>query len=308
MHALHLVAAIEACSAFAADQKGIVSRAQLKGVGIPPGVITRLIRAGILHPLHRGVYVVGHTALPAFAREQAALLACGDGAVISGRSALYLWDIVDSAPGDVEVTVSGRHRRQRPGIRLHLVRELPRRDIRRHHGLAVVFPARALIDYAAAGADSDQLGDVIERARYKGRLREGELEAAVAAAGGRPGAPQVRAWLRDEAGPVITRSLAERRFRKLLRDAGLPEPLLNAPIAGYVADFLWPQEKVILEVDGWDSHRHRHAFERDRKKAMILADAGFHVIRITWRQFTEEPLALIAHLARALDRRSRVRH
>ena len=73
-------------------------------------------------------------------------------------------------------------------------------------------------------------------------------------------------------------------------------------------DFVWPEEKVILEIDGWKFHGHRRAFERDRKRTMILSDAGYHVIRITVRQFTQEPLALIAHIARVLDRRARERH
>ncbi len=73
---------------------------------------------------------------------------------------------------------------------------------------------------------------------------------------------------------------------------------------GVNADFLWENEKLILEVDSWRFHGHRSAFERDRKKDMILRDAGYLVIRVTWRQFTQEPLALIAHVARALDRRT----
>jgi very-short-patch-repair endonuclease len=290
------------CADLAARQKGVASRAQLLAAGVPPDVIKRLIRRGFLHVLHRGVYAVGHTALPEFAREQAALLACGPGAAISGRSALYFWGIVESAPGDVDVTVGARHCRKRRGIRLHLVGFLDRDQLRTRHGLDVVFPARALIDYAAC-ATPDQLGDAIAEARYRNRIREGELEAAAAAAGRRPGAPQVRAWLSDEAGPAITRSRAERRFRRLLREAQLPQPLVNVPRAGCIPDFLWPQEKVVLEVDGWDSHRHRHAFERDRKKDRILNDAGYLVIRVTWRHFTQETLALIAHIARMLDRR-----
>jgi very-short-patch-repair endonuclease len=65
---------------------------------------------------------------------------------------------------------------------------------------------------------------------------------------------------------------------------------------------------VILEVDGWKFHGHRRAFEDDRKRDMIFSDAGYHVIRITWRHFTREPLALIAHIARMLDRRSLMPH
>ncbi len=294
-------------SELAARQKGVASRRQLLNAGLTGDAITGLIRRGFLHRLHRGVYAVGHTALPKFGLEQAALLACGEGAVLSGRSALYVWGIGDSASGDVEVSIAGRHCRKRQGIRLHLVQSWRRREIRTSHGLRLVSPARALIDFAA-DASFDQLGDAVAEARQSNLIRDGELEAALQAAGPRRGAGKMRAFLSAEAEPAITRSRAERRFRKLLQAAQLPQPRVNVRIAGVEVDFLWEDEKIVLEVDGWKFHSDRRSFEWDRKKAMILSDAGFHVIRITWRQFTQEPLALIAHIARALDRRGRLRH
>lgn len=302
-----VVSAFRVCAGLASRQKGVVSRPQLLVAGIAASVITRLIGEGFLHPVHRGVYAVGHVALPQFGHEQAALLAYGDGAVLSGASALYLWGILASALSEVDVTVGERHCRKRNGIRLHRGGGLEPREVRTRHGLSVVFPARALIEYAA-DATPDLLGDAVAEARGKSLIREGELEAAVKRAGNHRGAAQMRAFLREEAGPAITRSRAERRFRKLLRDARLPQPKVNVRRTGYEADFLWEAEKVVLEVDGWEFHGHRRAFENDRKKDMILSDAGYHVIRITWRHFTEETLALIAHIARILDRRSRLSH
>jgi very-short-patch-repair endonuclease len=227
--------------------------------------------------------------------------------VLSGRSALHLWGILERPPNEVEITVGGRHCRKRRGIKLHLAHATDERDVRTRHDLPVVFPARALIEFAA-DADPDALGDAVAEARMRDLIREGKLEAAVARAGRRPGAAHVRAFLRDEGEPAITRSRAERRFRKLLRAAHLPQPKVNARVAGCVPDFVWESERVVLEVDGWKFHRHRRAFENDRKKDMIFADAGYHVIRVTWRQFTQEPLALIAHIARVLDRRNRMPH
>ncbi len=304
---MYVVSAARVCATIASGQNGVVSRRQLLSAGIGPGVITRLIRAGFLHPLHRGVYAVGHLALPQFAKEQAALLACGEESVISGRSALYLWGILNAPRAEVDVTVAGRRRRKRWGIRLHLVDAVDGREVRRRNGLRVVFPGRALIEFAA-DATPDELSDAVAEARSKSLIREGELEAAVERAGRRHGAARMRAFLRDEEEPAITRSRAERRFRKLLRAAHLPQPKVNVLAAGREVDFLWDSEKVILEVDGWKFHGHRRAFEDDRKKDMILSDAGYHVIRVTWRQFTGEPLALIAHIARVLDRRGRTPH
>jgi very-short-patch-repair endonuclease len=157
----------------------------------------------------------------------------------------------------------------------------------------------------AVEASPRELEDAVAEARVKRLIRKGELEAAVERAGRRRGAARVREFLRAEGGPAITRSRAERKFRHLLREARLPVPRLNVRIAGREVDFLWDRENLVLEVDSWQFHGHRHAFERDRRKDMILADAGYHVTRVTWRQFSEEPLPLIAHIARTLDRATR---
>jgi very-short-patch-repair endonuclease len=295
------------CARLAGRQKGVVSRQQLLAAGVDSDAIRRLLRMGFLHRVHQGVYAVSHLALPKFGREQAALLACGEGAVLSGGSALYVWGILDAGPAEVEVTIGGCHRRERPGIRLRLVDTLDERETRSRHGLDVVFPARALTGFAA-DATPEELGDAVAEARAANLIRDGELEAAAEVAAGRRGAPQMRAFLRDEGGPAITRSRAERRFRKLLSDAQLPQPKANPSVAGLRVDFLWEAERVVLEVDGYRFHGHRRAFETDRKRDRILSDAGYHVIRVTWRHFTEEPMALIAHIARILDRRNRVPH
>jgi very-short-patch-repair endonuclease len=101
-------------------------------------------------------------------------------------------------------------------------------------------------------------------------------------------------------GPAITRSEAERRLLKLIRDANLPLPLTNVRLHGHTVDFCWPQNRLIVEFDGFAFHGHRRAFERDRKRDRTLVAAGYRVIRITWRQLTDEPLAVIASVAQAL--------
>jgi very-short-patch-repair endonuclease len=289
----------------AARQKGVVSRTQLLAEGLSRHVIETLSKQGFLHPMHRGVYAVGHTALAHLAIEQAALLACGQHALISSWSALYTWGVIRSAPPEVHITVVGRHCRRRQGVHLHLTAAIDRRDTRTRHGLPVTSPSRALIEFAAT-AMATELDDAVAEARALKLVRPGELEATLDRAGRIPGTGRMRGFLREEDGPGITRSKAERRFRRHLREAQLPQPRTNAPIAGVNADFLWEAERLIVEVDSWQFHGHRSAFESDRRKDMILRDAGYVVIRVTWRQFTEELLALIAHIARALDRRSRV--
>ena len=288
----------------ATSQEGTVKCRQLLDAGIGPSVIKRLARVGTLHRRHRGVYIVGHLALAPFADEAAALLACGDRAVISHRSALFLWGLGEPQPDQVDVTLMGGQRRPKAGIRIHRARLEPR-DVRRRHSLPLTSPARTIIDIATTGAGDAELERCIAEARTQRLLRDGELEKAVGQAGPRPGTARLRALLRAEGDPGITRSEGERILRRALRAAGLPQPVTNRRLGHWEPDFLWPIERVIVELDSWQFHRHRRAFERDRRKDMALRDAGHIVIRITGRQLVDEPLMVIAHIARALDRATR---
>jgi very-short-patch-repair endonuclease len=112
-----------------------------------------------------------------------------------------------------------------------------------------------------------------------------------------PDHPRLRA-LRDE-GPRRTRSEAERKLLKIIRDAGLPRPETNVRIAGYEVDFLWRDHGLVVELDGWQFHGHRLAFERDREKQQGLVAAGLRVSRITWRQL-DAPLVVAAQLSKSL--------
>jgi very-short-patch-repair endonuclease len=102
------------------------------------------------------------------------------------------------------------------------------------------------------------------------------------------------------AGPQLTRSEAERRFLDLIERARLPRPRTNVRIGRYEVDLLWPEQRLIVEVDGYAFHSTRAAFERDRARDAELIAAGYHVIRVTWRQLVEEPEATVALLAAAL--------
>jgi very-short-patch-repair endonuclease len=278
----------------ASDQQGAVEHAQLRRVGVGPGVIKRLTRVGVLHRRHRGVYIVGHLALAPYANEAAALLACGDGAVISHWSAACLWGLTPNRPDDVHLTLV-----------IHRVKRLDDQERRRRHGLPTTSPARTLIDLAAVHATDNELARVIAEGRAQGLIREGELERALEEAGSRAGAGRLRALLRAEGDPGITRSEGERTLRRYLRAAGLAQAVTNRKIGRWEPDFLWREERVVVELDSWGFHRDRRAFERDRRKDIALRDAGYTVIRITGRQLKDEPLMVIAHIARALDRAAR---
>lgn len=292
------------CARLGGAQQGVVTRRQLLSAGVSRHAIDHALSRGHLHPRHRGVYVVGHLALAQFAQEAAALLACGDGALISHRSAAYLWGLLPDRPARPVVTVVGHNCGCKPGISVHRVARIESRDHRRRHGLRVTSPSRTVIDLAS-DAGERELERVIAEGRVQRLLRGGELERALERAGSRKGAARLRALLRAEGEPGITRSDAERLLRRYLRDARLLQPKSNRKVEGWEVDFVWPQHRFVVEVDGYRFHHHRAAFERDRRKDMALAAAGYLVIRVSMRQLVQEPFAVIAHIARALERATR---
>jgi very-short-patch-repair endonuclease len=292
---------MQVASQLATAFHGAVRHDQLLAHGLTPGQIKQLARTRALHRRHRGVYIVGHLALAPMADEAAALLACGERSVISHRSAACLWGLVDRPPVIVEVTIVGRRCRRRDGLRIHKIAALSSSDVRRKEGIRVTSPARTIVDLAAETGDIE-LEALIAEGRATRILRDGELESALRRAGKQKGTARLKRMLQSEAGRAMTRSETERICRRLLQAAGLPQPKTNRRLGPYEVDFLWPDERVVLEVDSYGFHGDRRAFERDRRKTMVLEDAGYHVIRITRRQLLEEPYWVVAHIARVLDR------
>lgn len=279
----------------AACQLGAISMAQLLGLGIGRGAIAHRVQHGQLHRLFRGIYLLGHPVPPPGAREVGALLLCGPHATLSHRSAAALLGFAPPDPDAVHVTVTTDGPRTRPGLHVHRTTSLPSRDRRRHHGFNLTSAARTLVDLAA---DRDPgLERAVAEAQVQRLVSQRELQLAVDRAAGRPGTPALAALVRaDEQG--FTRSQAERLVRGLCRQARLPEPRCNVELCGWEVDLLWPEQRLVVEVDGHAAHG--HAFERDRRKQMALVAAGYRVIRVTWRQLRHEPLAVIAAVARAL--------
>ena len=290
--------------AWVADrQLALISTAQLELALVGRSGTRVRVKRGVLHRVFRGVYVVGHSVLLPGALELAAVLASGPGSLISHRSAAALWGLASPPSDDVQLTVVGRNCRSRPGLSVHRVKQLDPRDRGRRSGIPVTSPARALVDFAAE-AGADELEQAIAEARARKLVTDREVRAAIRRARRRPGAARLRAELDREGGPQWTQSEAERRMLRLIRAANLPPPQAQVWLSGWPADFLWPEHKLIVEVDGYAFHSHRRAFERDRRRDAAHVAAGFVVIRFTWRQLTDEPLVVVATIAQALGRRS----
>jgi very-short-patch-repair endonuclease len=284
----------------AARQYGVVSRSQLLAMGIGAGAIHTRLRKHYLHPLHRGVYAVGHLALLPLAREMAAVLACGKGAAVSHRSAAVVWHLLPATDdGHIDVTVPAMGRRCRPGLRIHRSRRLRPQDVRHVRGLPVTAPWRTLVDLADTASDRE-----LERATHEAITRRlisaRRLLADTERYRGRRGIGRLKRLLEDNDSTTLTRSEAEERFLALVRAAQLPPPEVNVRVHGHEVDFLWREQGLAVEVDGFQFHSTRAAFERDRNRDAELQSAGLRVLRVTWRQVVETPYATLTNLVRAL--------
>ncbi|MHB1836325.1 MAG: DUF559 domain-containing protein [Solirubrobacteraceae bacterium] len=279
-------------------QRGAVTRSQLLELGFSGSAIDRRVLRGALHPLLPGVYAVGHEMLAPLAAETAALLYIGDDCVLSHASAAAVWGL-GPAPAVVAVTRIGVTSRRQARLVVHRAEAIDIRDVTIHHGLPLTTPARTLLDRAAEVRISE-LERVLAEIRVQGLATDAELLAVLDRYSRRSGTGKLRALLRSERSPAMTRSEAERALRRLVSAAELPEPLFNVRLHGMQIDALWSAQRLAVEVDGYPFHGHRAAFERDRRRDQRLAAAGYTVIRITWRQLRDEPMAVAVRLAQAL--------
>jgi very-short-patch-repair endonuclease len=290
-------------SATAAWQYGSIAHGQLISAGLSVDTVDRWLRAGRLHRLHKGVYLLGHTVPPQYAIEMAAILACRPRALISHTSAACLWKLLPypADPRPVHVTAVGRNPRQRAGVRVHRVASLDPRDATKRHRMPITAPARTLVDFAAE-ARPHELEAALAEGHTSRRFTDDKIRQALDRAGRRPGVGVLRRLLQVEAGPALTRSEAEVRLLRLIRDAGLPRPEVNTRLGPYEVDFLWREQRLVVEVDGYRFHSSRQAFERDRVRDAELQAKGYRVMRVTWRQLIDEPTAVLARLGQALSR------
>jgi len=235
----------------------------------------------------------------------AAVLACGDGALLSHRAAAVLWGIRPPPIERIDVlvtTASGVH--SRPGYTAHRASRLHPDDATRRDGVPVTSPARTLLDLAADLSERE-LARAVEQAQVCHLVTDGSLYEQCSRYPRHPGARALRHAIRPE--PALTRSAAERRLLELIRAARLPEPHANTRIGAYEGDLVWPEAAVVVEVDGYAFHSTRAAFERDRRRDAELQTMGYRVFRVTWRQIADEPEALVATLALATASESGVR-
>lgn len=270
--------------------------------------ITHAVAAGRLHRVFRGVYAVGHTHIGERGRLRAATLACGERSVVSHRSAAALLGLLDREPVVIDITAPTHRGRKIDGIRLHQVRLPLREETGTVDGIPCTSPARTLVDLAGT-IGTRTLRSSFERAAARKMLDMAAIDASIGR-GGRRGTGDLRALL-DEwrpAAPVAAaqrlKSPLEAMVLPLLAGRGLPMPMANVPvdlIRGRIeVDFLWAEQRFVLEADSRDFHATEVAFERDRWRDRELMRVGYSSLRVTKRQAESEADAIADTIATRL--------
>jgi very-short-patch-repair endonuclease len=287
----------------AGRQHGLIARRQLVALGLSRGLIDNMVRRGRLIAIHRGVYALAHSSMPPFAPYMAAVLAVGEDAWLSHRSAATVWGLLRGRDDDVEITLVGRDSgRRRAGVRVHRAITLDPRDTTHRHNIPIVSAARALLDITPDLGARD-----LERA-FDGALKAGIVSRdAVARTAGRahghPGAARLSDLARDELrAPADTESDPEEDLRRLIGAGGLPQPEYNVQLGPYRVDALWRAHRLVVEVDGYAFHSTHRSFEGDHERDLKLGEAGFVVMRFTRDQVVHKGEWVLVKLAQRLAR------
>ena len=245
------------------------------------------------------MFLVGHTAMPPLALETAAIIACQNRAILSHWTAACLFELLRPDPAaPIHLTV-GRRRRPRDGIVIHESAALGVDAIGFVRGLPATNPLRTLTDLASV-ASARQLERALSEARVRSLIPRDAGPELLAGSASRPGVSRLRGLLLDQDEPSITESEAEERLLALVRRSGLPEPRVGYRLDRFKVDFCWPEQRLVVEIDGYAFHSTRAAMERDRARDARLDELGHRVRRFSWRQLVREPERVIAEIARCL--------
>lgn len=289
-----------ALAELAERQHGVVSIRQLRGpLGYSASAVARAVRDGRLHRLHRGVFAVGHRLIPPRGECLSAVLAAGPGSLLSYRSAAWLWGLTRQLLHPFDVTAASAHRHAPSGVRVHRARHLTDADRDLVDNVPVTSLARTLLDYASA-VRFDQLQRAIERAEELQLFDLAAVDELLERSVGHPGHWRLRRALELYRPAPFTRSGLEDRFLELVEKAGLPKPVTGFNELGHELDVYWPEQRLVVELDLYETHGTREAFERDRLRQEDLLLDGIRMTRVTGPRLDSEPRRVIERVARLL--------
>jgi very-short-patch-repair endonuclease len=272
------------------DCHGVVTRPELLAVGISSRQIDRRIKRGLLIPIHRGVFRVGHAAASLEARYLAAVKACGPGALLAGRAAAHLYRLLKGSPSLPEVLCLTQRRID--GVITRRTRHPDPRDATTFRGIPATTIPRTLVDLAAV-LDEDALARAVHEAEVR-RVKPGAVEAILARRHNWPGARKLRRVLWGEV--PVSLSRLESSFIAAVRRARLPLPETNRRIDDRYVDCHWPAQRLTVELDGYRYHGSRHAWESDRQREREARARGDEFRRYTWTDVDEESGPMLADL------------
>jgi len=272
----------------AAAQHDRITYAQLLAAGLDAQRVKRWIAKGLLRPVHRGVYAVGHEAPSLHGDYMAAVLACGEGAVLSHRAAAHLLRLLPGSAQPPEVTVPTLAGRTRPGIVIHRVRELHVLDASILDGIPITIVPRVLLDLSSRLSTPDLTRGGHE-AWVRHRTSPAQIESCIARNPRKKGADRLRRAL----GGDVTLSALEDGFLTLLREHGLALPRTNVDVVGDKVDCHWPQLGLTVELLSYRFHGSRLAFEADVARRRRSEHVAF-----TWGDVFERGRDTVAELRR----------
>ena len=269
----------------AARNWSVLSVRELHACGLSDDAISVRVRNGRLHPMHHGVYAVGHAAPPLEGCFLAAVKACGEDALLAGVACASHWEMMRWDFRLPEVLVAGRCAPRHPEINAHETNFLPPEDIRVHRGLPVTSPVRTLLDLAAI-LDHKRLRRAVRQAQSLGLVDLVELARRLRGPGPQRGRAKLRRIIAT--GPAPTRSELEDVVLDLLLEGGIAHPDVDVPLflegRKIVPDFRWPAQKLVIEADGAAWHDNQLAREDDAERQALLEAHGERVLRVTWEQ------------------------
>jgi very-short-patch-repair endonuclease/predicted transcriptional regulator of viral defense system len=293
-------------SELARRQYGVVSRVQLLDRGWTKEEIDWRIRNGRLQQVHAGVYVLGpRQLLTRQGHWMAGVLASEPDALLSHWSAAALWMIRPNSRSRIDVIVPHRSRSSKAICR-HLS-HVPPDERTEEEGIPVTSVHRTIFDLAAT-EDVDSVVAMIKEAEYRNRYDRLSLWDLLDRYRGKRGSRNLRFALKriTEEPSGRKRSKLEERFAPFLRRHHLPLPRFNDWIVlegkRYRVDCHWTGTGQIVELDGWEGHSTRSAFQDDRSRDRALKVAGYSVIHLTWAQLDSEPHVIAADLRQLLGR------
>lgn len=273
-------------------QHGVVARRQLLADGLSVKMIERRLRSGHLDRAYWGVYWIGGAPRTKLGEWMAAVLAAGQDACLSHLSAAHLWGMTDRS-GLPHVTRASGGVNSR-GFRLHHCRNSSPEEQTREQEIPVTTVARTLVELAGTLRER-RLSACLNEARRLEIVRLSDVRLAMVRQPNKRGMRTLRRLV-DRIDPawLPTKSELEDLFRVLCFEAGLPKPERNETLHGFEVDCLWPDHKLIVELDGYRFHHHRK--EEDYARDLHFAALGYRTIRITYRMVVDQPHKVVRTL------------